>query len=142
MTGVLLKKKLSGLFPDDSWCNKKGHLSALVKGGKVIAYAECTLGGRPRLISVLGRSCHSEMEVLKFFSTDDKKFKRKVSKYVIWNIRWTKNGDIANSKPCLHCRRVLFDLGFKTIVFSTDDGTFEKQRLASLVCSESSGFRY
>jgi len=142
MTTVTLKKKLSGLFPVDTWRNEKGHLSALVKGGKVITYAECTLGGRPRVNSPLGRSCHSEMEVLKLFSADDKKFKRKVSKYVIWNIRWTKNGDIANSKPCIHCQRVLFNLGFKTVVFSTDRGTFEKCRLATLMGSESSGFRY
>ena len=97
---IHLSKKFPGLIPPEEWKNPKGHLSALTKGGKVIAYGESNLGGVPRFCAHRGQSCHSEMEVLKYIQTEDK---RKIRKYVMWNIRWTKNGDIVNSKPCIHC---------------------------------------
>ena len=134
---IHLTKKLPGLIPPDEWKNPKGHLSALTKGGKVIAYGESNLGGVPRFCSHRGQSCHSEMEVLKYIHTDDK---RKIRKYVMWNVRWTKNGDIANSKPCLHCQKALMDIGLQTIVYSTQDGTFQKSRIDELICKPSSGF--
>lgn len=140
MTRVELKKKLSGLFPDINWGNSKRHISALVKGGKVIAYSECSLGGMPKFCSHKGRSCHSEMNVIKNMNIHD--IKRKISKYVIYNIRWSKDGRIVNSKPCLNCQQELLRLGFKTIIFSNQDGTFEKNKLSHLSCSLSSGSRY
>jgi len=140
MTCVILKKKLSGLFPDKNWGNPKRHISALVKGGKVIAYSECSLGGMPKFCTHKGRSCHSEMNVIKHMKIGDKK--RKISKYVIYNIRWSKDGRIVNSKPCLNCQRELLRLGFKTIIFSKQDGTFEKNKLSRLSCCLSSGSRY
>lgn len=136
---VHLSKKFPGLIPPEDWQNPKGHLSALIKGGKVIAYGESNLGGVPRCCSSRGSSCHSEMEVLKYIQTEDK---RKIRKYVMWNIRWTKNGDIANSKPCIHCQKALMDIGLQTIVYSTQDGTFEKSRIDELICKPSSGFMH
>jgi hypothetical protein len=138
MTEVSLNKKLSGLFPYDDWENPKRHLSALTKGGKVVAYGQSNLGGVPKICSTRGRSCHSEMEVLKYIGTDDK---RKIKKYTMWNIRRSVEGEIVNSKPCLHCQQTLLNIGLTYIVFSTSDGTFKKSRISELICKPSSGFR-
>jgi len=138
MTDVVLNKKLSGLFPSENWDNPKGHLSALTKGGKVIGYGQSNLGGVPKVCSNRGRSCHSEMEVLKHICTDDK---RKIKKYTMWNIRWSKSGKIVNSKPCLNCQQTLINIGIVFIVFSTENGTFEKSRISDLSCKPSAGFR-
>ena len=137
MTDLHLHKKFHGLIPPDEWKNPKGHLSALTKGGKVIAYGESNLGGVPRFCTNRGSSCHSEMQVLKCIECEDK---RKVRKYIMWNIRWTKSGAIANSKPCINCQKALIEFGLQTIVYSTQDGRFIKCRLDELICKPSSGF--
>tara|TARA_Y100000389_G_C17378228_1_gene472845 strand:- start:464 stop:889 length:426 start_codon:yes stop_codon:yes gene_type:complete len=141
MMEVTPKHKLCGLFPVKDWKNPTRHISALVKGGKIIAYGESSLGGK--LIGTVdrGRSCHSEISVLKKVTLNLKN-KRKMAKYTVWNIRWTRKGTIANSKPCLNCQKVMLKLGIKNIVFSTDSGTFIKCKLSRLVCTPSSGFRY
>ena len=141
MAQVFIKHRLTGLFPPDEWDNPKRHISALVKGGKVLAYGESSLGGRPYCTTIRGRSCHSEMSVLKYISSDLKN-KRKVGKYTIWNVRWSRSGKLVNSKPCHHCQKVLLGVGIKNIVFSTNSGIFIKTKLAELDCQSSSGFRY
>ena len=98
---------------------------------------ESNLGGVPKFCTNRGSSCHSEMQVLKCIECEDK---RKVRKYVMWNIRWTKSGNIANSKPCINCQKALIDFGIQTIVYSTEDGNFIKCRLDELNCKPSSGF--
>ena len=133
-----LNKKLSGLFPHDNSKNVKGHISAITKGGKVIAYAESSLAGTQQL-GEFGRSCHAEIAVLKRINLDDK---RKVSKYTLWNIRWTKDGKIANSKPCLNCQKVLSQMGIKNIIFSDSNGNFYKNKIQCIICKKSSGFVY
>lgn len=134
---VPFNKKLIGLIPDDNWKNPKGHISALIKGGKVIAYSECSLAGTPRYCN-RGSSCHSEIGLLKYIDINDK---RKISKYTIWNIRWSKDGKILNSKPCLNCQKTLIEIGIKHIVFSNEEGKFIKNRLENLDCCLSSGNR-
>jgi len=141
MTHIALKNKLSGLFPDDDWSNPRRHISALIKGGKIVAYGESSLGGRLYYGMERGRSCHSEISVLKHIShvLNDK---RKVAKYTMWNIRWDRNGRIVESKPCINCQKVLLSVGIKTIVFSTNNGKFIKTRVENLECTQSSGFKY
>lgn len=130
----LHKKLISGGFnPPDNWENPKRHISALTKGGKVIVYGENNLGGVPKICSSRGSSCHSEMEVMKYLTTNDP---RKIRKYIMWNIRWSKKGTIVCSKPCYACQQAMLDMGLTTIVFSTQDGTFEKCRIDSLVCKK------
>ena len=141
MTQVFIKHRFIGLLPRDGWDNPKRHISALVKGGKVFAYGESSLGGKPYCTAIRGRSCHSEMSVLKYMGNDLNN-KRKASKYTIWNARWTRDGTLVNPKPCLHCQQVLMRIGIKTIVFSTSKGIFIKTKLADLTCQLSSGFRY
>ena len=135
-----LSHKLSCLMPSQDWKNPKRHISALVKGGKVIACGESTLGGKPYFASSRGRSCHSEMSAIKFIGTNVTK--RKVSKYTMWNIRWSKNGEIVNAKPCQQCQKVLLNIGIRRIVYSTSGGNLIKTKLDNLDCYTSSGFRY
>ena len=120
--------------------NPKRHISVLVKGGKIIARGESTLGGKPFFSGKRGRSCHSEMSVIKIINPLADK--RKIAKYVIWNVRWSLDGKPVNAKPCKNCQIELIKFGIKTIIYSTDDGTFIKANLYKLQCFPSSGFRY
>ena len=43
--------------------------------------------------------------------------------------RETKDGFLANARPCLLCQAILKTKGCKTILFSTDKGTIEKEQL-------------
>jgi deoxycytidylate deaminase len=131
MEVILNKKLVSGMYPVDGWTNPKRHISALTKGGKVVAYGENNLGGVPNICDSRGKSCHSEMEVLKIISTIDK---RKINKYIIWNIRWSKKGTIVSSKPCLDCQKAMLNIGLTHIVYSTQEGTFIKSKIIDLVC--------
>ena len=141
MNEVCIRHRFISLLPKNNWTNEKRHISALVKGGKIVALAESSLGGKLYCATVRGRSCHAEMAVLKQISSklNDR---RKVSKYTVWNARWTRNGDLVNSKPCIHCQQVLLRIGIKNIVFSTDEGVFIKTKLSNLDCHLSSGSRY
>lgn len=138
---VRLNKKLSGMCPPDDWNNPKRHISAITKGGKVIAYGESSLGGASKFSPDKGKSksCHSEIAVLKQMSIEDK---RKMSKYTIWNIRWSRDGKVVSSKPCINCQRALLDVGINNIIFSTQDGRFIKDKVSNLVCKPSSGGTY
>ena len=134
-------KNIIHTFPFFSLSNPKGHVSLLVKGGKIVNRGESTLAGRLTGTVFLGRSCHAEMSVLKILG-HRLKDKRKNRKYEIWNIRWTREGKVTNSKPCYHCQQSLLKLGITTIVFSTDEGTFTRCKLADLQCKVSSGSYY
>ena len=136
---VRFNKKLSGLRFDETQPYTRGHMSALMKGGNVVAYAESSLAGKSRYCQDAGRSCHSEVAVIKNLNTDKS---RKFGKYVVWNVRWSKDGRLVNSKPCLNCQRTLCRVGIRTIVYSTDEGHFVKHRIENITCSRSSGFRY
>ena len=188
MTQVSIKQKFTCLFPAEDWSNPKRHISALIKGGKVVACAESSLGGKlsyhrgkkshyKGIVGVRrreeqrkyktkvknmngkkvytgneevnnnynifhrGRSCHSEISVLKLMGSTLWN-RRKISKYTLWNIRWSRNGEIVNSKPCLQCKQVLLQVGIKDVVFSTSQGIFIKANLFQLKCHKSSGFTY
>ena len=126
-----MKVILAGLYPEIGWKNDKGHISAITKGGKVICYAEGNLSGVIKN-SPFGLSCHSEINAIKRLMSN--KDVKNYSKYTIWNIRWDKNGHIKDSKPCIQCQRTLLKFGFKTIIFSNQDGTFQKSKISELIC--------
>ena len=139
MVEVKFNNKLSGLFPKEKDIYHNGHYSALVKGGNVIGYANSSLAGKSRYCREAGRSCHAEIALLKFLTENNSK---KMNKYIVWNIRWTREGKITNAKPCLNCQRTLHSVGIKTIIFSTSEGTFVKHNIEDIKCLPSSGFRY
>lgn len=43
-------------------------------------------------------------------------------------VRITKDGFLANSKPCKICRELLQDLGVKDVYYSTNEGTLKHKR--------------
>ena len=130
MEVTLNNKLLSALNPPEDWSNNPHrHVSVLTKGGKIVAFGTNNLGGVPKFCTSRGKSCHSEMEVIKCLANEDK---RKLKKYVMWNIKWTKNGDIASSKPCKACQQTMISMGIQTVVFSTQNGTFQKYRIIDL----------
>ena len=121
---------ITGLYPELNWKNDKGHITAITKGGKFVCSAEGNLSGVIKN-SPFGHSCHSEINAIKKLSKKDVK---NFSKYTIWNIRWDKNGEIKDSKPCSQCQKTLLKLGIKNIVFSNQDGSFTKSKLSELKC--------
>ena len=77
---VSIHNKLSSIFqPPDHWDNPKGHISALIKGGKIIIHGENNMGGVPN-ICARGMSCHSEMQVIKYLTTVNRRKNRKYTK--------------------------------------------------------------
>lgn len=129
---VSIHNKLLSIFePPENWQNPKGHISALIKGGKIIVYGENNMGGVPNVCASRGLSCHSEMQVIKYLNSNNR---RKNRKYIMWNVRWSKKGTIECSKPCYNCQQAMLNMGITTVVFSTDKGTFEKCKLESLNC--------
>jgi cytidine deaminase len=43
--------------------------------------------------------------------------------------RETKDGSLANARPCLLCQAILRDRGVQTILFSHEDGQIKKEYL-------------
>ena len=132
-----MKVIISGLYPEEDWKNDKGHISALTKGGKIVCYGAGSLAGVPNG-TPFGLSCHSEMTVIKKLGNKQVK---DYSKYILWNIRWDKNGNIRESKPCKQCQITLLKLGIKTVVYSKQDGTFVKEKLKDMKCYHTRSIR-
>lgn len=63
---------------------------------------------------------HSEWACLSQIGQQD------CSKIIFINIRIDRNGKIAYSKPCNGCRKLLDNSGYKMILYSTNEGAFEK----------------
>jgi deoxycytidylate deaminase len=126
-----MKVIIAGLYPAIEWKNDKGHITAITKGGKIICHAEGNLSGVIKH-SPRGYSCHSEINAVKKLL--NQKDVKNMSKYTLWNIRWDKNGNIKDSKPCTQCQKTLINLGFKNIIFSNQDGTFTKSKISELIC--------
>jgi cytidine deaminase len=69
------------------------------------------------------RSRHAEMDVLQKMNV--KYYKKNHIKIDLYVIRLTKTGELAESKPCKHCIKMLASSGinFKWIYYSTNDKT-------------------
>ena len=63
----------------------------------------------------------------------------KNKKYVVWSLRYDKQGNLKNGKPCFHCKQTLLQYGFRTIIYSDDNGDLIKTRLDNLDSKQSSG---
>ena len=48
-------------------------------------------------------------------------------------------GNLKNGKPCINCKNTLIEYGFKTVIYSTNEGTLIKSNIISLNSKESSG---
>ena len=52
-----------------------------------------------------------------------------VQKLVLYIVRRSRSGDMAESAPCFHCTLRMKKLNIKAIVFSNSDGELEKRRI-------------
>jgi len=57
-------------------------------------------------------------------------------------VRKSKSGIIGDSSPCYDCYMRMCDLGVKTLVYSTEDGGFTKQKFRDYTPKQKSLGRY
>jgi len=112
----------------------------IYKGGKIIvAKPSCNLGKPTNYIcrktNVIDNytTRHSEVQALACIR---KIKKRKIeSKLNIVNVRFSRDGEIKNSKCCSLCAKVLHRFGIKEVIYSTDTGNFVKEKINILLDS-------
>ena len=73
-------------------------------------------------------SAHAEIDVLHKLCIMELSPKV-VQKLVLYIVRRSRSGDLAESAPCLHCTLRMKKLNIKAIVFSNSDGELEKRRI-------------
>lgn len=77
----------------------------------------------------LHKTIHSELDAILNIEIQDecKKYHLQnvsqiVSNLIMFNVRFTRGGNIGNSKPCKYCQRMLSDLGFKEVWYTVEEG--------------------
>jgi hypothetical protein len=59
--------------------------------------------------------------------------KRKIDNINIVNVRFSREGEIKNSKCCELCAKVLQRFGVKDVIYSTEEGYFVKEKIDKIV---------
>lgn len=85
------------------------HCAIIFRGGCVVGYANNTYEE------------HAEVRALKRV-----KYKHNLT---VLSIRVNREGELKNAKPCMDCHKHLVDNGVKTVLYSTDEGTIERERI-------------
>ena len=89
-------------------------------------------------------STHAEMDVLyKILKQQKTKVKNIIdlSNYIIIVIRFGKDGNLKNSRPCNHCLETMTKYRIKKILYSNDDGIIISEKPESMEhCHISSGW--
>jgi cytidine deaminase len=80
-------------------------------------------------------STHAEVDAVTKI-IDHKNLPRKMDLFVI---RLSKTGELGESRPCLHCLKILRRSGmcFKWIYYSTSQQTIVRDSFSNLICSKS-----
>lgn len=102
----------------------KKHFTFIVKRRKIISIGwNKGFKTHPMAAKYKHRFCchHSELSAILNFKYRPSELKY----YDFINVRITKDGQLANSKPCLSCQSLLKDFGINSILFSTGKG-FQK----------------
>jgi len=73
-------------------------------------------------------SAHAEIDVLHKLCIMELSPKV-VQKLVLYIVRRSRSGDLAESAPCFHCTLRMKKLNIKAIVFSNSEGELEKRRI-------------
>ena len=66
----------------------------------------------------------------------------KARRVVVYSVRYDKEGNLTNAKPCCHCTKFLRRLGMKSCVYSDENGGLVSCKLSDLSSNLSSGNRY
>ena len=76
---------------------------------------------------------HAEMDAISKY-----KNKERLKKASLWSVRWKVNEDgeivLANAKPCIYCRNLALKCGIKTIFYSNDNGTINRETTNEIQC--------
>jgi len=107
------------------------HGCIAVLNGKVIAKGCNNIRSHSKDGLLHFRKCcsaHAEIHVLHKLCINE--LSRKiVQKLVLYIVRRSRSGDMAESAPCFHCTLRMKKLNIKAIVFSNSDGELEKRRI-------------
>jgi tRNA(Arg) A34 adenosine deaminase TadA len=107
------------------------HGCIAVLNGKVIAKGYNNIRSHSKDGLLNFRKCcsaHAEICVLHKICINDLP-KKIVQKLVLYIVRRSRSGDMAESAPCFHCTMRMKKLNIKAIVFSNSDGELEKRRM-------------
>lgn len=119
-----LIEKARKIVPSIDKRDRCKHISFLLDGQKIVSCGKnCSRKSHPigKLNDSIFNGTHAELSaIIKTRWRIDK-----LSKLTLVNLRFLKNGKIANSRPCKSCQKMLKSFGIKKIWYSTTEG-FEK----------------
>ena len=107
------------------------HGCIAVLNGKIIAKGFNNIRSHSKDGLLNFRKCcsaHAEICVLLKICINDLP-KKIVQKLVLYIVRRSRSGDMAESAPCFHCTMRMKKLNIKAIVFSNSEGELEKRRM-------------
>ena len=107
------------------------HGCIAVLNGKIIAKGFNNIRSHSKDGLLNFRKCcsaHAEICVLHKICINDLP-KKIVQKLVLYIVRRSRSGDMAESAPCFHCTMRMKKLNIKAIVFSNSEGELEKRRM-------------
>lgn len=101
-----------------SQCRRQFHVAAIFKRKRLISIGLNNIKTHPMMKGLYpdhpGLGIHAEFAaIIAAYG-----LKEDYSKYDIYVIRIDNNGNLANSKPCEHCSKILQNCNFKTIYHS------------------------
>ena len=108
------------------------HGCIAVLNGKVLAKGYNNIRSHSRDGLLHFRKCcsaHAEIHVLHKLCITELSPKI-VQKLVLYIVRRSRSGDLAESAPCFHCTLRMKKLNIKAIVFSNSEGELEKRRIS------------
>ena len=107
------------------------HGCIAVLSGKIIAKGHNNIRSHSKNGLLHYRQCcssHAEISVLHKLSATELSPKI-VQKLVLYIVRRSRSGELADSAPCFHCTLRMKKLNIKAIVFSNSEGELEKRRM-------------
>ena len=107
------------------------HGCIAVLNGKIIAKGFNNIRSHSKDGLLNFRKCcsaHAEISVLHKICITELP-KKIVQKLVLYIVRRSRSGDMAESAPCFHCTMRMKKLNIKAIVFSNSEGELEKRRM-------------
>ena len=107
------------------------HGCIAVLNGKIIAKGFNNIRSHSKDGLLNFRKCcsaHAEICVLHKICINELP-KKIVQKLVLYIVRRSRSGDMAESAPCFHCTMRMKKLNIKAIVFSNSEGELEKRRI-------------
>ena len=123
--------------------NYHHHYSGIYRNGKKI-YIGCNHLRNSYNNECICYSTHAEMDVLhkvlKTCCLSPFKDDVDLSSYIIAVVRFGKDGNLRNSRPCNHCLNTMIKYRIKKIIYSTDDGIMSEKPSSMEQCHVSSGW--